>query len=305
MKVFIFLCVLSVLIRKNLSSLCINQVAQVDAYKTPVDFIYAKNKHVLPLKQVNTSFAGIVVSNTQLSIICKDLFRTLKHVTYLSFAENQINKIQAGSFDNVPYVFYIQLRDNELERIEYGIFRNLEQLNEILLDNNEISLIEDEAFSNLPDLEEVNLYSNNISTISNKWFVNCPKLKIIDLSFNKIKTIPILAFKEMSSYSYAKIILASNEIEKIETGAFANFQRIGRLQLRDNKIIEIPNMFGELVNGRKIGLNKNLITCVSDETAEMLGKFKEVRLKKNPIADSCLLKNETALKAFSANFVLN
>lgn len=305
MKVFTFLCVLSVLVGKIFSSLCVNQVTQVDAYEKPIDFIYAKNKQVLPLNQVNTSFAGIVISNTQLSVICKDLFRTLKHVTYLSFAENKINKIQAGSFDKVPYAFYIQLRDNELERIEYGIFRNLDQLNEILLDNNEITEIEDEAFSNLPDLEEVNLYSNNIHAVSNKWFVNCPKLKIIDLSFNQIKTIPTLAFNEMSSYSYVKVILASNKIEKIQPGAFANFQRIGGLQLRDNKIKELPTMFGDLVNGRKIGLNKNLITCVSDDILEMLGKFKEVRLKKNPITSGCILKNETALKAFSTNFILN
>lgn len=304
MKVFVFLCVLCVLLPENKCTICTNQVRRVQAFKSPEDFIQNQRQRILPLKDFNSNYLGIKVVNTELSYICKEFFRTLNHVEYVSFEGNQINQIEAGAFEDLADVAHIQLKSNKLIRVDVGIFENIPSLNQLYLDNNKITLIDDEAFKNLPELEELNLSLNNIQTISNKWFINCPNIKKLDLSFNKIKTVPARAFEGLPSDMNVKIILASNSIEEIEEGAFENLQKIAKIQLRDNSITELPNMFGELIYARKLLLNRNSITCVPDEILDMFGKFNEVRIKRNPIADDCVLKNETALKKYTTKFEL-
>lgn len=248
----------------------------------------------------------IIKDNKELDKLCSEIFGELKDITAVGVTNTGIREIDNGAFQQVNNLQHIEISENEqLKQINSGVFNNIPSLITLTLASNQIVKIHHDAFDYLVNLREIDLSLNQIRTIKSTWFKGCPKLSTIDLSQNRISVIPNMAFKNIRSMEIVNIDLQENKINRIEPGAFANLQKIGKLQLRRNQIEIVPNMFGNLIEARKIGLNRNKIKCMHDDIIHQLSQFNEVKINRNPIREGCELRRPEFLRRHGEKFHVN
>ena len=130
----------------------------------------------------------------------------------------------------------------------------------INLDGNNIADVTDGSFidSKFSQVTTVSLKSNTITTVSRRAFSGFSSLSVLILDSNKLKELEILAsdlqsIAELSlksnsldempqftgSFNSLKMLnLAKNKISNVDSQAFENIQKIERLDLTSNKIVE-------------------------------------------------------------------
>ncbi|KAJ8975385.1 hypothetical protein NQ317_008600 [Molorchus minor] len=227
-------------------------------------------------------YAMIHVIEADVPVLCQNTITDFPNLEVLNLIDINLWNIQTNAFQDVANLKQLSLAANNLNEIRKGSFNNLPSLEKLYLSANEISYIEDESFANLPQLKAIHLDRNKLTELKGDWFSKCPIIDTINLQFNVIETISSTALRGIKPNHVAPITISLNknlikEVDKL----YMDTNNPIYLHLEGNYII--------LNDNSKLYLNKNKISCVSDDILEnMQNTTKDLYLEGNPITCNCL-----------------
>ncbi|XP_061668699.1 leucine-rich repeat transmembrane protein FLRT2 [Syngnathoides biaculeatus] len=180
-----------------------------------------------------------------------------KNTRVLHLQENNIQTISRGALAQLTRLEELHLDDNSISTVgvEEGAFRealNLkllfltknhlssvpiglpEDLKELRLDENRIAVIAEEAFQNVTHLQRLLLDGNLLTDegIAPGTFQELANLRELALARNSLTFPPPL----LPSQSLVKLSLQENQIDQIPVAAFANLNRLERLDVSSNQL---------------------------------------------------------------------
>lgn len=257
--------------------------------------LYTSN--ISDLSRLISSFNKVAIRNLGLDELSKNTIENAPELETLILDDNSIVEIHPGAFGNLPVIKRISLVKNKLKKVRSGVF-NHSNILILMLSNNEIEYIDTRAFDNMTQLISIMLGYNKIKYIDPDWFYNCNSLLTISLDGNEITHVPENAFKNINCVHLVNnntirtnIYMGRNKIRKIHPYAFRNITEIGYIWLQDNFLSELEN---ELFSGfnfiSTLRLNKNNLTCLSDQILSDLKCAKFVNIDDNPWEPTCLSK---------------
>lgn len=257
--------------------------------------VYTNN--VSKLSELIVGFNRIAVVNLGLDNLQEDTVANSTELETLILDDNGIIEVYPGAFGNLPAVKRISLVNNKMKKVRTGVFNHLPLLI-LMLSNNQIEEIEVTAFDNMTQLVSIMLGYNKIKRIDSNWFRNCHSLLTISLDGNEITHVPENAFKNVNcvhsvdnNIIRTNIHMGKNKITKIHRRAFGNMTEIGYIWLQENFLSELENELFEGFNFiSTLRLNKNNLTCLSDEILSDLKCAKFVKIDDNPWEPICLNK---------------
>lgn len=186
-----------------------------------------------------------------------DLFKAGFHkdLKEIRLYHNKLTEISSHTFDGLNNLETILLTKNYITTIKNFAFNNLEQLNRVFLNKNYLSRIEPYAFNNLSSLKEINLENNFLKEISFESFTNISSQFVLNLSRN------ILTNCESSH----------------------NFVRIKILDMKINKITNLPHCLKHTTALNKLHLDHNFITSIESNGMIHLTSLEELTISHNSV----------------------
>uniref|UniRef100_A0A6V7IRV7 LRRCT domain-containing protein n=1 Tax=Bracon brevicornis TaxID=1563983 RepID=A0A6V7IRV7_9HYME len=185
-------------------------------------------------------------------------FSTLQYLKILSLSDNQLTDVLPGIFDGLDGLEHLELNRNKITVLHKDSFKGLYQLKALNLEFNQIREIEFGAFSNL-NLHYLNLGVNLIRNLPVGLLDDLKRLQKLDLQFNKFTVVPRNIFGKLKRMD--QLYLESNEIERIESYAFANLN-LTILELRNNKLKTLEADAFNGLNVTSLGLSNNGINDI-------------------------------------------
>lgn len=139
----------------------------------------------------------------------------------ISLKFNKISFIHENAFYSLENLYKLDLSSNRLKHIG-KIFKKLYNLVDLDLSSNLIEYLNDETFEHLSNLYALSLTKNNLKYLNSKAFDPLVSLEYLNLCFNK-SPIPII-YERFLKYnvSMKKILLCNNKIKAIERDFFLN-----------------------------------------------------------------------------------
>ncbi|KAM6977816.1 fibromodulin-like [Aplochiton taeniatus] len=193
------------------------------------------------------------------------------------------------NLQHIPYVpsrmKYVYLQRNKITGIQEGVFANATNLVWVILYHNQLhsDKIEKNVFSNLKSLVRLHLEHNELTQVPH----NLPKsIKDLRLNHNKISKILASSFEGMSDLT--NLVLHSNAIEAVG-GAFKELKSLTILDMRKNKLHNIPDNLPETLHQLYLGFNS--IESVPADFFSFYPKLQFVRLAHNKLTDKGIPTN--------------
>ena len=214
----------------------------------------------------------------------------LPNLRDLSLRNNQIKKLQSGTFNNLLRLVSLDLSNNKIIELQLGIFNNLPRLEYLFFDNNQIIELHRDTFNNLPNLRILHLDYNQIRELQPDIFTmgmfgNFQFLTELWLNNNQIRELQPGTFNNLPRLE--KLWLNNNQIRELQPDIFNNLPNLIRLYLNNNQIIELqPGIFNNLLNLKKIILYNNQIRELQPDTfSKKLKALQLINLTDNPIRE--------------------
>lgn len=207
---------------------------------------------------------------------------------YQSITVSSLN-IENGNLVAIPTIIPRLLTLKELD-ITYNKVESI-NLNEISgvsvtylnLSHNSISNIENEIFDNsfLSYMAIIDLSHNSLESLPDNCFEKFPQLKYLDLSHNMIMQFDILTFEGIAQLETLQ--LSGNKISEVGHN-FARFKNLKKLTLDQNQISSLTDFnFRTLVNLETLNLSFNLIKHIESQSFATLTKLEQLDLSYNKI----------------------
>uniref|UniRef100_A0A3B4B194 TIR domain-containing protein n=1 Tax=Periophthalmus magnuspinnatus TaxID=409849 RepID=A0A3B4B194_9GOBI len=214
-------------------------------------------------------------------IIGPNLFHTCHSVTSLNLRDNNIKRINDGSFSSFRRLQILILSYNRIQRVPLAT-QKLTSLQELDLSFNHIKTIGCHDFTGLENLKQLDLQQNKITVLSNCSFLkmnklqilklqgnliaefgsvfqtSLPNLKLLYLDRNKLTEITRDVFSGLKSLR--DLFLAQNQIKRLHKGCFSGLTKLMGLQLQKNELKDTAFnslYFEDLLNLRRLDLQNN------------------------------------------------
>lgn len=193
------------------------------------------------------SLEFLLIDNNQIARLNGGTFYRLKNLRYLQLTANSIEAIQEGAFSDLPSLYSLDISHNKLRTLTDRIFDGLDNLGCLLVRNNEISAIQSEAFKDLRGLFNLELSNNKIEELGESVFGDLDNLGHLVLKNNRIQGLPPRIFANLKKLFL--LDLSHNNISKLASQLFEVLSIKGTgLNLSHNKIEEIEEgAFNDLV----------------------------------------------------------
>ena len=252
---------------------------------------------------------AIVFGNNKIQELTNATFESLagSSLTKLYLTENDIERIESGSFSCLNSVISLKLGSNPLDskmlkaavsglagkdvrsldlsgihlngvlmEDTFSLLKNT-TLHSLIMKFNKIRVIHDGAFSELNTLSMLDISNNEINAISDNAFSGLVQLSTLKLSDNDITMLPA-ALPTSLNFLY----LERNQIATIENNAFINQVNLWTLRLTSNRINQLRNdAFNGLVNLKKLKLNDNRINPLPGNVFSALARLQHLDLSRN------------------------
>ncbi|CAJ1061969.1 trophoblast glycoprotein b [Xyrichtys novacula] len=197
------------------------------------------NLNAIPQSLPNNTEVLFVTGN-YISGLGMDSFPTrLELLTDLYLSGNEIESVDAKTFENLPNLVRLDLSDNKILNFSEGAFphdsklqvfnlsnsfhnhtfmdvvlgflqsENLHQLTVLDLSNNDLVILPDDIFSNLPHLVNLSLQNSSIISIPNGTF-KVPMLHDLDLRDNSFRNLPTTILEQINLKPGLHMRLAGN-----------------------------------------------------------------------------------------------
>lgn len=179
----------------------------------------------------NTKILHLQENNIQ--TISRAALAQLTKLEELHLDDNSISTVgvEEGAFREAVSLKLLFLTKNHLSSVPIGL---PEDLKELRLDENRIAIIAEEAFQNVTRLQRLLLDGNLLTDegIAPGTFQDLSNLRELALARNSLTFPPPL----LPSQSLAKLSLQENQINQIPVKAFAELNRLERLDISSNQL---------------------------------------------------------------------
>ena len=285
-----------------------NEIARIDSLK----FVNLSELHELVLKYNKisslemktflylTTLQILDLGSNQIKILEEGVFDGLSNLKEIDLSENFIQNID-HVFDGLHMLEKLDLGSNKIKTINKMVFKDLKNLMYLYLPNNEITKIDRLAFQPIQKLSWITLTKNPLKN-ANALFIKNRQLSYVDLSQCAITSVPrklppSLEYLQLTNNNITRIkatdfsrntklkflVLAQNQIDVIENGAFSPLKNLQELRLTDNKLREFPPLLPASVNA--IYLSKNKIQQLSCDDFPANSQLTTLSLKSNEISN--------------------
>ena len=161
----------------------------------------------------------VLLENQQLILDDKPLFTKSNHLIYLSLHDCSLQNVPRSIFVGLSYLKMLNISNNNISSFQIETFHDLISLTVLRIDNNVLTTLHMSVFQRLSSLQYLYLSVNRLSSLDGEVAI-LPSLRFIDLSYNKLTMVRTELFWDSPMLTI--IILNSNSIRNIESGAFMN-----------------------------------------------------------------------------------
>uniref|UniRef100_A0A669D2T0 Fibronectin leucine rich transmembrane protein 2 n=1 Tax=Oreochromis niloticus TaxID=8128 RepID=A0A669D2T0_ORENI len=205
----------------------------------------------------NTKVLHLQENNIQ--TISKAALAQLTKLEELHLDDNSISTVgvEEGAFREAVSLKLLFLTKNHLSSVPIGL---PEDLKELRLDENRIAVIAEEAFQNVTRLQRLLLDGNLLTDegIAPGTFQDLANLRELALARNSLTFPPPL----LPSQSLVKLSLQENQIDQIPVAAFADLNRLERLDISSNQLQTLTQgVFDGLSSLRHLIVRNNPWRC--------------------------------------------
>ncbi|XP_050673868.1 leucine-rich repeat-containing protein 40-like isoform X2 [Leptidea sinapis] len=201
-------------------------------------------------------------------------FYKLTELRWLSISHNKLKKVAPDIGDLVMLTF-LDLSYNKLENLPPGM-GYLVRLIELNLSNNELGELPPDIV-NLRDLKKFNISNNNLTMLPPLGELR--KMEVLDANHNNIEELPdfygCTALKE--------IYLANNYIKKITEEFCDQMQHLNVLNIRDNKLEELPENVALLQKLKRLDLTNNSLNKLPRNLG-LLSQLQSISMEGNKLS---------------------
>ncbi|KAL0591418.1 hypothetical protein ABG067_001449 [Albugo candida] len=177
----------------------------------------------------------IDVSHNNITQIREDI-GTLETLSHFKMSQNALKGLPKGFFKLLQLVD-VDLSHNQFSACfpgEVGDLRNLRELN---LSHNNLTALP-ESIGNLTFLENLSIDNNRLRTLPDS-IGKCSRLHALSVQSNQLSCLP-KSLKHLSAIT--ALHLCKNQLVNIEHDTFLKFHRLVVLDVRQNRLIEMPNL---------------------------------------------------------------
>ncbi|XP_045777404.1 protein artichoke-like [Maniola jurtina] len=264
------------------------------------------------LSEIGQAFARfrnlkeLSLDHNQLSSLTELNFRTLVSLEKLNLSSNLIKHIEDRSLSSSTNLKQLDLSHNKINVIRRTLFGNNTNLYKLSLSCNDIEHIEGGAFRTT-NISYFDVQNNHISgSIDYDTFLGISG-ESLDLSNGQLTVLGDKAFSSLSSHlKYLNI--SNNSIENITESAFQSLQKLSKLDLSFNNLIDIDFNTSDLIELTEYYLQSNNIKKITPNMFRNMTSLVKLDMSQNKIVDVDLnsfteLINLNALDISSNNFV--
>jgi Leucine-rich repeat (LRR) protein/energy-coupling factor transporter ATP-binding protein EcfA2 len=240
------------------------------------------NRNSLLFKYKNLhEIREIDLSNNNIKTIKRYAFHDLRNLTEINLANNQIESIDKDIFHDIQHLKKINFSNNKLTSFNESTFIGLQRLLEMDFSSNHITSINNLSFYGSKSIYEINFADNKITSIEKDIFIYLKRnLHIINFNKNLIKSIHKDAFKDLK---LEIIDLSENEIESIQD-IFNNLKNLIKINLSENKIESIhKDTFKGLEDLEIIDLSGNILKSIDEHAFNNFPNLAKIYLSNNKI----------------------
>ncbi|XP_061384281.1 chaoptin-like [Danaus plexippus] len=199
--------------------------------------------------------------------------------------------------------------NNMVEKLNLAKLVFMSSLTTLNMSRNLISTIESVDFQIEASggIHTVDLSYNQLETIPDNCFLKFPRLLYLDLSHNSIKKIELLTFEGMRSIE--TLLLSYNEIKNMGLN-FVRFINLKKLELDHNELTSLSEeSVKNLINLEHLNLSSNQLRTIQENSFRGLQKLQEIDLSNNQIktVQAHLFQSNINLHTvyFSNNYIEN
>ncbi|XP_061842993.2 leucine-rich repeat transmembrane protein FLRT2 [Nerophis lumbriciformis] len=221
-------------------------------------YLYGNQLDEFPINlPKNTRVLHLQENNIQ--TISRAALAQLTRLEELHLDDNSISTVgvEEGAFREALSLKLLFLTKNHLSSVPIGL---PEDLKELRLDENRIAVIAEEAFQNVTRLQRLLLDGNLLTDegIAPGTFQGLASLRELALARNSLTFPPPL----LPSQSLVKLSLQENQIDQIPVAAFADLNRLERLDISSNQLQTLTQgVFDGLSSLRHLMVRNNPWRC--------------------------------------------
>ncbi|XP_053192936.1 leucine-rich repeat transmembrane protein FLRT2 [Scomber japonicus] len=221
-------------------------------------YLYGNQLDEFPINlPKNTRVLHLQENNIQ--TISRAALAQLTRLEELHLDDNSISTVgvEEGAFREAVSLKLLFLTKNHLSSVPIGL---PEDLKELRLDENRIAVIAEEAFQNVTRLQRLLLDGNLLTDegIAPGTFQELSNLRELALARNSLTFPPPL----LPSQSLVKLSLQENQINQIPVAAFADLNRLERLDVSSNQLQTLTQgVFDSLSSLRHLMVRSNPWRC--------------------------------------------
>jgi hypothetical protein len=131
----------------------------------------------------NDEIISFDLSDNELVVLSKDMFKSFKNLQKLNLSNNKIEFIHYEAFSKLSKLKSLILSQNKLQTIPFKSLCLIPELTRLYLDKNRIRIIESQDFLNTSKILCLDLSYNELLTYTGcKSFKNLKELKILNMS---------------------------------------------------------------------------------------------------------------------------
>ncbi|CBY33907.1 unnamed protein product [Oikopleura dioica] len=222
----------------------------------------------------------------------KDAFENLPKLKTLKIGFNKITKINDDSFAGLEKLEELNLEYNSISEIEEKAFSNLSKLRKIFLNGNSLHSIPEKVFTWMPNLNTANLDKNALRSLSKKQFTKMQKITRLHLARNEISRVSHLNLANLTNLEYLDLsynsisridYLKGNKLFNLLGSPFSELQQLNHLDLAENELKIIPDVFRQNPGLMFLFLDRNRIEVIDENILDPLWRLATLTLSNNQI----------------------
>lgn len=231
-------------------------------------------------------------------------FAELFDLETLILSNNEITRIPANVFvnneelnslylDNNPLKYFFLNTSNKLETLslkncyltsfDYKSTSRLDSLNELILSNNKINSLKARDMVYMEKLTVVDLSNNSLTDLDNDLFIGNPNLQKLTLDGNKFSKLPNFTLPDDKNFEIYTLSCKDCGLTAIHKNVFAHMPALIRLNLANNKLNNVADMFDFITSLRMLDISYNNISKLSPVAFQNTTNLETLNIAGNPL----------------------
>ncbi|CAH1791305.1 unnamed protein product [Owenia fusiformis] len=206
------------------------------------------------------AITGLMFANNNFTMLKKGMFKYTKSLTDVRFEYNHLKSIEGGVWDDVPTLTVMDLRYNDFNSLKYQMFKGLKSMLSLhILRCPIVNGIEDGTFQDMTKLTFLTLESNGLSKLSPDLLQGLGQLKTLRFYGNALEAV------DGSTFQYSPLLedvaLWDNDISQV-TGSIQTLTNLKEFSLAINRIkILKGDFFPNVTTPLSIDISRNPLHC--------------------------------------------